>query len=144
MKTKLLLILLAGLILASCSPAAVKTNTPVVIALTATAVIQPTIQAPLPTTASSQAPAVSEVSFSKDIWPVLEKFAVKAHGVKGGVSLESYDDVSKYVVAGDPKQSVLYQELTGNGMPLMPPNNPLPSETVQLFYDWIKQGAKNN
>jgi len=85
-----------------------------------------------------------EVSFSGDIWPVIKEFALEAHGGKGGVFLESYEDIIKYVVPGDPEGSRLYQTLTGNGAPQMPPSGPLPAETIQLFYDWIQQGAKNN
>jgi hypothetical protein len=144
MKTKWLSIIVAGLIISSCTPAAVKTSPPVVISNTETAAMPAAVQTAVPTTAPSQATNTSEVSFSKDIWPVLEKFALKAHGGKGGVFLESYSDVIKYVIPGNPDQSELYQELAGKGMPQMPPNNPLPSKTIQLFYDWIKQGAKNN
>lgn len=88
----------------------------------------------------------SMVSFSKDIWPVIQQFALPAHGteMKGGVQLESYEDIMKYVEPGDPEASVLYKYLTGNGVPVMPPSGKLPDATIQLFYDWIVQGALNN
>ncbi|MDP2965418.1 MAG: c-type cytochrome domain-containing protein [Pelolinea sp.] len=134
MKTKLLLIIISGLILTACSPAFVKTNTPVVVENTAAAA----------GTAPAQVPAAAEVSFSKEIWPVLEKYALAAHGGKGGVFLESYEDIMKYVVPGSPEESMLYKRLTADGVAQMPPSGPLPTETIKLFYDWIKQGAKNN
>ncbi|HOJ00207.1 MAG TPA: hypothetical protein PLL88_01195 [Anaerolineaceae bacterium] len=86
------------------------------------------------------------VSFSNDIWPVIEQFALPAHGseMKGGVQLESYDQIMRYVVPGDPEASLLYKYLTGDGVPVMPPTGKLPDETIQLFYDWIAQGAQNN
>ena len=84
------------------------------------------------------------VSFNEDIWPILEAEALTAHGGSGGVFLESYEDIMKYVVPGKPEESALYQALTGNGQPLMPPNGSLPDEQIQLFYDWILQGANNN
>jgi hypothetical protein len=144
MKIKLISIVVNAMLLVSCSPAVVKTSKPVVISNTETAPMTGSLIATESVFASTQSPAGSEVSFSKDIWPVLKKFAVKAHGGLGGVNLESYDDVLKYVVPGNPEKSELYKDLTGNGAEQMPPGKPLPPETIQLFYDWIKQGAKNN
>ena len=85
-----------------------------------------------------------EVSFSADVWPIIEKYALNAHGGKGGVFLESYDDIVKQVVPGDPANSRLYKVLIGDGAPQMPPGNPLPKELIQTIYDWIEQGAKDN
>ncbi|MDO9545363.1 MAG: c-type cytochrome domain-containing protein [Pelolinea sp.] len=87
---------------------------------------------------------IVEVSFSQDVWPILEKYAVTAHGGKGGVFLESYSDILGNVVPGDPETSLLYKALIGDGMQQMPPGNPLPDEMIQMIYDWIKQGAKEN
>jgi len=86
----------------------------------------------------------AEVSFNTDIWPIIESEALSAHGGDGGVFLESYEDILNYVVPGKPEESVLYQSLTGDGQQLMPPSGPLPDAQIQLFYDWILQGALNN
>ena len=85
-----------------------------------------------------------EVSFSADVWPIIEKYALDAHGGKGGVFLESYDDILETVVPGDPENSLLYKALIADGVPQMPPSGPLPDEMIQTIYDWIAQGAKNN
>lgn len=87
-----------------------------------------------------------EISFTHDIVPVLQKFANPAHisAGRGGVFLSTYEDVIKYVVPGNPKESQLYRRLIGDGVYVMPPSGKLPDETIQLFYDWILQGAKNN
>jgi hypothetical protein len=85
-----------------------------------------------------------EVSFSTDIWPIIEAEALSAHGGSGGVFLESYEDIMKYVVPEKPEESQLYKALIGDGHRLMPPNGPLPDEQIQLFFDWISQGAKDN
>jgi len=144
MKTKFFsLLVLTGLFLAACAPAAVKQAEP------APAVVVEAAPTTVPVPAATKAPAAeaipAQVSYSKDIWPVIEKYALSAHGGKGGIFLESYSDIVKYVVAGNPEESMLYNSLIGaKGVPLMPPGNPLPSATIQLFYDWIKQGAKNN
>ncbi|HAF61906.1 MAG TPA: hypothetical protein DCK95_06225 [Anaerolineaceae bacterium] len=111
---------------------------------------QPTLQemaAPTDVTMEEQAaPAADTVSFSMDIMPVLVEFAQPAHSVEGegGVFLENYEDVMKYVISGDPEGSELYKRLIGDGVDIMPPSGKLPDATIQLFYDWIAQGALNN
>jgi hypothetical protein len=126
-RTKLQLMfifIISGLILVACSSSKAPTDTTAAVA--------------------SSSNASAEVSFSKEIWPILQKYALAAHGGKGGVFLENYKDVMKYVVSGKPEESQLYKGLTGKGMPQMPPTDPLSPAMIQLFYDWITQGAKNN
>ncbi|MGV8026569.1 MAG: hypothetical protein AB2L18_08435 [Anaerolineaceae bacterium] len=139
MKNKVLFILVLGaFLLAACG------TTPTKEATTLPAVSSTSTTDVLETSGSSM--VVAEVSFSKDIWPVIQQFALPAHSTegKGGIFLESYDDIMKYVIPGDPASSVLYQYLIGDGVPVMPPTGKLPDATIQLFYDWITQGAKNN
>lgn len=88
--------------------------------------------------------SATEVSFSADVWPIIEQYALNAHGGKGGIFLENYDDIVKQVVPGDPESSMLYKVLIADGAPQMPPSGPLPDELIQMIYDWIDQGAKNN
>lgn len=141
MKTKIYtLLIVTGLFLGACAPAAVIKPEPSPVIVME---VKPTSE-PVPTSAPTEEVMAAEVSFSKDIWPVIESFALKAHGGTGGVFLESYEDIMKYVVPGDPKASMLYKRLTADGVAQMPPTGPLPAATVQLFYDWIMQGAKNN
>lgn len=104
---------------------------------------QPATEVPDPSAAE---PTSAEVSFSKDIYPVLEQFAFPSHSTvgNGGVFLETYEDVLNYVVPGKPEESMLYKRLTGDGVGIMPPGGKLPDETLRLFYDWIAQGAKDN
>ena len=146
MKTKIYsLLIVTGLLLGACAPKAVLTpeaSPEIVMEAEPTAAQAPTVA---PAAAPTDAVMVAEVSFSKDIWPVVQQFALPAHGGRGGVFLESYNDILKYVVPGKPEESVLMDALSGtNGHPVMPPGNPFPKETIQLFYDWILQGAKNN
>lgn len=145
MKMKIFsLLVTTGLLLAACAPAAASEPAPALVEQVTVEVVEAAPTAMAPAEVSTAKIAVDEVSFSKDIWPVIEKFALAAHGGKGGVFLESYADIMKYVVPGSPKESELYKRLTADGVPLMPPSGPLPAETVQFFYDWIMQGAKNN
>lgn len=137
MRNRLLpIFVVMGLFLAACASAAVSKEAPAVVE-------QETAVAAEVSPTTGVVPS-SEVSFSKDIWPVIEKYGLAAHGGKGGVFLENYKDLMKYVVSGKPEESQLYLELAGKGYPQMPRGNPLPSATIQLFYEWIKQGAKNN
>jgi hypothetical protein len=119
---------------------------PAVEAATAPAVEQPAQESMGASEGTAAAPGdvAATVSFSMDVWPILEKYALAAHGGKGGVFLESYDDILKYVTPGDPENSMLYKALIGDGMKRMPPDAPLPDEMIQTIYDWIKQGALNN
>lgn len=87
---------------------------------------------------------MDEVSFSEDIYPILEEYAFAGHGNSGGVNLETYENVMKVVEPGNPEGSLLYRHLTGDGVPVMPPSGKLDDEMIQLFYDWIAAGAKNN
>ena len=99
------------------------------------------------TTAPTQTPVAqteNEVSFSQDIFPIFQQMAASCHGNNGGLSLETYAGTMKVVVPGDPEGSKLYQRLMGQGGPVMPPSGPLPDTQIQLVYQWIKQGAKNN
>ncbi|NPV40927.1 MAG: hypothetical protein HPY72_06225 [Anaerolineae bacterium] len=142
------LIILGALLLGACASAAPETAdaAPAVEAATAPAVEQPAQESMDASEGTAAAPgdAAATVSFSMDVWPILEKYALAAHGGKGGVFLESYDDILKYVTPGDPENSMLYKALIGDGMKRMPPDAPLPDEMIQTIYDWIKQGALNN
>ncbi len=142
------LLALTGLLVAACAPAVAVEAEPAPVEQAPAVVVEEATDVavePTATEAPAMEPAEAEVSFSKDIWPVVEQFAVPAHGGKGGIFLESYADIMKYVVPGKPEESVLYDAITGtNGHPVMPPGNPFPAATIQLFYDWILQGAKNN
>lgn len=137
MKNKFsVLIIIAALFLAACSSAA-----PVA---TAAPQVDQGGGASVSATTAVESGNGTTVSFSKDVWPILEKYAVSAHGGKGGVYLENYDQIMKYVTPGDPENSMLYKVLIGDGVPQMPPDGKLPDKLIQTIYDWIKQGALNN
>jgi len=149
MKTKIsLLLVVSALILGACAPAVVEEAPAPEVMEEAPAQEAPAAEAPAPEEAApaEDATMAAEVSFSQDLVPVLEQFANPAHtsAGRGGVFLSTYEDVLKYVVPGNPEESELYRRLMGDGVPVMPPSGKLPDETIQLFYDWIMQGAKNN
>ena len=53
----------------------------------------------------------------------------------------TYDGVSALVEPGMPEQSLLYQQVASGKMPK---NKKLANEKIQVIYDWIKDGAKDN
>jgi len=145
--THFALLIVSALLLGACASAAPAASAaePVVVEEQAAAAMEtPMVEEATPAAESEADSAVVAVSFSQDVWPILEKYALAAHGGKGGVFLESYDDILKYVSPGDPENSMLYKALIGDGMKRMPPDAPLPDELIQTIYDWIQQGALNN
>ena len=123
-----------------------------------TDVLQPTTtppatQTPVPAEppAGVEVPPVVEeqgVSFKDDIQPILaERCAIPGcHAAPGaaGLNLSQYDTFkdSGAFEAGDGKGSLVVRRIDGGGMPPIPP--PLDADQVQLFIDWIDEGAENN
>ena len=97
-------------------------------------------------------PEEPKVSFKDDIQPILaERCAIPGcHAAPGiaGLNLSQYDTFKKggangaAFAAGDGKGSLVVKRIDGGGMPLIPP--PLNADQVQLFIDWIDEGAENN
>jgi hypothetical protein len=139
-----LAILMIAILVAACS-----SSTPA----TQAAAVEPTssaamaaTNAPAADTTTSDRSAQATVSFSQDVWPIFEQYVVKAHGGKGGIFLENYNDIMKYVTPGDPENSMLYKALIGDGVPRMPPppEPALSDAMIQTIYNWIAEGAPNN
>lgn len=122
-----------------------------------TDVLQPTTQTPVPAEQPGvvEEPVVVEepkVSFKDDIQPILaERCAVAGcHAAPGagGLNLSQYDTFKKggnggaAFAAGNGEESLVVGRIDGGGMPPIPP--PLNAEQVQLFIDWIDEGAQNN
>ena len=112
----------------------------------------PTTQPPLPEPPPVEEPIVAGVSFKDDIQPILAERCSNpgchAAPVGGGLDLTQYDTFKKGgntgpgFVAGDGKGSLVVKRIDGGGMPLGGP--PLDGDQVQLFIDWIDEGAENN
>ena len=112
----------------------------------------PTTQPPLPEPPPVEEPVVEGVSFKDDIQPILAERCSNpgchAAPVGGGLNLTQYDTFKKGgntgpgFVAGDGKGSLVVKRIDGGGMPLGGP--PLNGDQVQLFIDWIDEGAENN
>lgn len=100
-------------------------------------------------------PPVEEpkVSFQDDISPILEaRCAIPgchaAGGGAAGLDLSQYDAFKKggnngpAFVAGDGDGSLVVKRIDGGGMPPIPPA--LDDAQIQLFIDWIDEGAADN
>jgi len=97
-------------------------------------------------------PEEPRVSFKGDIQPILaERCSIPGcHAAPGagGLDLTEYDTFKQggnggsAFVDGAVDGSLCRKRLNGGGMPPIPP--PLDADQVQLFIDWIDEGAENN
>ena len=110
---------------------------------------------PVPDPPAVEEPVVEGVSFKDDIQPILaERCATPNCHVAGhftGLDLRQYDTFKNFekaangrpaFVAGDGKGSLVVERIDGGGMP--PGGPPLDADQIQLFIDWIDEGAENN
>ena len=98
-----------------------------------------------------QLPAFADVSYQRDVFPIFKRHCLGCHTegkAKGGLRLDDLDALRKggkhgaLFVAGQPDQSLLIKQVTGDP-PEMPENEaPLSAAKVKLLRDWIAQGAK--
>jgi hypothetical protein len=91
------------------------------------------------------------ISFSTDLLPLLQNRCKNCHGgnkTEEGLVLLSYSEVmagsenGPVVIPGDAANSMLAEMLLENEMPKRGPK--LTPVQVQLFVDWINQGALDN
>ena len=103
---------------------------------------------------------VAEISFSRQIQPVLARHCLECHGEKGagtiasGLKLSSYEELLQgtrfgpVIKPGDSLSSTLVILVEGRANPSinMPHGNqtPLDSEQIRTLRQWIDQGARNN
>jgi len=92
-----------------------------------------------------------EVSYSKDIFPVIEKSCVSCHGgekTSKGLDLKTYlstmagSQNGQMVMPGNSAGSKLIQSIQSGKMPKR--GEKLTTEQVDLLIKWIDNGAKNN
>ena len=92
------------------------------------------------------------VTFQEDILPILQARCAFAgcHAAPNparGLNLGTYAGFEKGSAGGpvfnpgDSKESKVVQRIDGGGMP---PGAPLADDQIQLFKDWIDEGAKDN
>lgn len=107
---------------------------------------------------STKTKSATEVSFSKDVAPVLDKFCVTCHAAEedhpSQLFMDTYELLmnggkhGKAIVPGNSKESLIAKKLSDEppfGKMMPPPRKPRPTpEQVALILEWIDQGAKKN
>lgn len=105
-------------------------------------------------------PSAGEVSYSRDVAPILERHCKACHMpgqagyVVSGFELRDYETLMKgtqygpVVLPGDPLTSVLVMLIEGRADPSlrMPHGDakPLERAEIETIRRWVEQGAKNN
>jgi mono/diheme cytochrome c family protein len=102
----------------------------------------------------SAGPAAAEVSFSREIAPILQKRCAGCHGERvnlGGYRAHTFANLSRAgasgkapLVAGKPEASHLFQLLVTKSADTRMPkkDDPLSPEQIALFRRWIAEGAR--
>ena len=101
-----------------------------------------------------------EVSYSKDVRPILESRCLSCHTKpdgagykKSGLSMDSYQELMKgtqygpVIKPGDPVSSTLVRLIEGKADPRisMPHGGePLTEQQITTIREWVAQGAKDN
>ncbi len=91
---------------------------------------------------SAQTPVQDPDLFEKKVRPLFAAKCYACHGPKmqmGGLNLSQ--SAATVVKPGDPAQSKLYQALTYENEPKMPPTGKLPPEDLAVVKNWILAGA---
>jgi hypothetical protein len=113
------------------------------------------------TSAQALSPITAEVSFSKNVQPILLDYCVSCHSpggkgyVKSGLDLTSYQGLmkgtkfGKVVIPGNSQDSTFTKLLTGTNNGLKMPmglnsTGTLAHQYILVLRKWVNQGAKNN
>ena len=110
--------------------------------------VDPVVEPPDPV----DPPPAPGVSFNDDINPILAETCAIGNchdnAASGGLNLTTYDNFKKggntgpAIVVGNDQASFVIERIDGGGMPPIGP--PLNADQIQLFVDWINEGAENN
>jgi mono/diheme cytochrome c family protein len=113
-------------------------------------VIAPTPAPPPPPAKSASTPATTNLTFQKDIAPILQAKCVLCHGdrnkFKGGLdartlrSLEKGGDSGPAINRQDPETSPLWDSVASGQMP--PGKNKLTEAEKKKLHDWLVGGGK--
>lgn len=107
---------------------------------------------------STKVKSSTELSFSKEVAPILDKFCATCHSAEeehpSQLFMDTYESLmaggkhGKPIVPGNSKESLLSQKMSEGppfGKMMPPPRKPRPTpEQIELIRAWIDQGAKKN
>lgn len=91
------------------------------------------------------------VSFTSDVLPIIQSRCINCHGgnrTEEGLVMRTYSDLlagsdnGPVVIPGDAANSLFVELVTAQKMPKRGPK--LTPPQIQLFADWVNQGALNN
>ena len=91
------------------------------------------------------APVCAQVSYSRDVAPILSSKCVQCHDAKskmGNLDLTAAPALLR-VAGAKSADSSLYLHLTGKTQPQMPMGGHLTDPQIALFRDWIDAGAQD-
>ena len=152
MKSKYLKITMFVLMIGLLSACTSSTSTPTSPATQAVA--NPTVTnaaATQPVAQSAQNAQAGTISFAHDILPILQSRCVNCHGqerVEKNLNLKTYADMMQgsengpVITPGNAADSKLVEMILNQKMPKRGPK--LTPPQVQLFTEWVNQGAPNN
>ncbi len=154
------LVLIAGLVSACGAQPATTAESPP----QPTQVVLPATESPTDLPAATDTPAPTEpaatiepaagggaVSFASDILPIIQSRCINCHGgnrTEEGLVMITYADLlagsdnGPVVIPGDAASSLFVELVTTRKMPKRGPK--LTPPQIQLFTDWVNQGAQDN
>ncbi len=97
-----------------------------------------------PTPASCSTSPTSQVSFSRDIFPIIQTNCLQCHDAKnhyGGIVIENYTQIAESGRSGELYNTI---QISSNGKAYMPKGGRLLDCEIALIQAWIKQGALKN
>lgn len=167
MKFHRIFILISLILLSACSttqePPSEPTTTPTMEQPTATVEQQesPTLSPteteevlPSATTAPTETETSlldTQISFSNDVFPIIDNRCMNCHGgerIEEGLNMTSYSGIlagsinGLIVIPGDPENSLFVEMVATQKMPKR--GAKLTPAQVQIFSDWVAQGALDN
>jgi mono/diheme cytochrome c family protein len=96
-------------------------------------------------------PLPSDISYATDIQPIWNANCISCHNGNLEPDLTTGNSYSALmalpagsIVPGDAAGSELFQMLNGGGNNPMPPGSSIPQAQINLFGQWIDEGAVNN
>ena len=91
----------------------------------------------------------TNISYSDHIQPIFNAHCISCHGLSGGLTLTSFENLmnGEVVIPGSGSESLLIEKLMGTaaaGVQMPRNSTPLNSVTISLIETWINEGTLDN